>query len=160
MLKTIFISMLLFSATTFARDDLKTYVFNEVVEHGYAEGILDESISFHLAGSSPLEVSEHFGEFRSNKKTNAFGKSDAKACQWVLLSVLKSFQDRAKSLNGNAVINLKSNYKNNEFVDAEKFQCGAGALMAGVAMIGEVVKLWSLTSKLIHFLGTNKIIDG
>lgn len=141
MLKAILISMLLFSAPIFARDDLQTYTFKDVVEHGYAEGILDKSISFHLAGASPADVIENFGEFRSNKKTNAFGKSDAKACKWVLLSVLKSFQDRAKSLNGNAVINLKSNYKNNEFVDAEKFQCGAGALMAGVAMIGEVVKL-------------------
>ncbi len=123
-----------------ARNDLVTFSFNEVVEQGYEEGLLDRSIQFKLAGNSPTNVIQNFGEFRSNKKTNGVGKSDEKACKWALLSVLKSFQSRAKSLGANAVINLKSNYKNRPFVDASSFQCGAGAIMAGVAMKGDVVK--------------------
>ncbi|MGJ8664321.1 MAG: hypothetical protein ACSHWU_11760 [Marinicella sp.] len=124
-----------------ARTDLLTFDFIEVVNQGYKDGILDENIQFHLSGSSTTNIIKNHGEFRSNKKTNAVSKSDEKACKWVLLSVLKSFQSRAKSLGANAVINLKSNFKNRVFIDSNKFQCGAGIVLAGVAMIGEVVEL-------------------
>ncbi len=135
------ISLGLFCTTAMARNDLLTFPFNAVVEQAYADGILDRSISFKLAGASPTDVKQNYGEFSSNKKTNAVGKSDEKACKWVLLSVLKSFQARAKSLGGNAVINLESNYKNKRYSDPNSFQCGAGTIMAGVAMVGEVVEL-------------------
>jgi hypothetical protein len=40
-----------------------------------------------------------------------------------------------------AVINIKSNYRNNELVSDTEYQCGAGALFAGVALKGRIVKL-------------------
>ena len=42
---------------------------------------------------------------------------------------------------GNAVINIKSNYKNNTTESDTTFKCGAGNIMAGVALIGTVVRL-------------------
>jgi len=133
--------LLFISSPGMARNDLVTFSFNEAVEQGYKDGILDRAINFKLAGDSPTNVKQNYGEFRSNKKTNAVGKSDETSCKWALLSVLKSFQARAQSFGGNAVINLKSNYKNRPFIDASTFQCGAGTIMVGVAMKGDVVKL-------------------
>jgi uncharacterized protein YbjQ (UPF0145 family) len=52
-----------------------------------------------------------------------------------------ALKDRAVKEGGNAVINIKSNYKNNLTSNKETFQCGAGAVIAGVALTGEVVKL-------------------
>ncbi len=129
------------SGQLLARNDIHSLPFYDVVERGIDEGLLDPDIKFYLHGQSHSAVVENFGEYKSNKKTNAFGKSDKKACDWVLLAVLKTYQARAKSLGANAVINLKSNYKNREYVDPDNYQCGAGAILAGVAMKGEVVKL-------------------
>ena len=81
------------------------------------------------------------GEIKTNKKTNAFKKSDLDACQWAFLSALKAFHSKAKMLGANAVINIQSNYKNNPVSDDKQFQCGAGSFVAGVALKGEFVKL-------------------
>ena len=52
-----------------------------------------------------------------------------------------TLQDRAVAEGGNAVINIRSYYYKNDFSSATEFECGAGAIMAGVTMVGEVVKL-------------------
>ena len=58
----------------------------------------------------------------------------------MLLSALKVLQENARENGYDAVINIKSNYNHNEFASAEELQCGAGFLIAGVALKGEVVK--------------------
>ena len=48
---------------------------------------------------------------------------------------------RRDERGGNAVINIKSNYKNVEFTSETEYECGAGAVTGGVAFVGEIVKL-------------------
>ncbi|EIU7865318.1 excinuclease, partial [Vibrio vulnificus] len=50
-------------------------------------------------------------------------------------------KERAIKEGGNAVVDIKSNYKNNLTSSVDTFQCGAGAMVAGVALTGKVVKL-------------------
>jgi uncharacterized protein YbjQ (UPF0145 family) len=52
-----------------------------------------------------------------------------------------ALKKRAIKEGGNAVVDIKSNYKNNLTSSSETFQCGAGAVMAGVALTGKVVTL-------------------
>jgi uncharacterized protein YbjQ (UPF0145 family) len=59
----------------------------------------------------------------------------------VFLSVLLKLQERARSLGANAVINIRSNYRNNEIVSEIEYQCGAGHIFAGVALKGRIVKV-------------------
>ena len=100
-----------------------------------------EGVQFFFADQAHPEVAQDFGEWKTNKKTNAFGKSDEAACQWVMLSALLSLHQRALSLGGDAVVGIQSNYKNKEFSSQTQYECGAGGLMAGVALKGNVVKL-------------------
>ena len=86
-------------------------------------------------------VAKNHGEFRTNKKTNAFGKSDERACNWAFLSAMITLRNRAIAEGGNAVINIRSNYKNNVSSSETTYQCGAGNVIAGVALIGDVVTL-------------------
>jgi hypothetical protein len=86
-------------------------------------------------------VAKAIGEWGTNKKTNAFGKSDKAACEWVFLSAILTMQERARSEGGDAIINIRSNYKNIETSSETEYMCGAGAVIAGVAFKGEVVKL-------------------
>ena len=39
------------------------------------------------------------------------------------------------------MINIKSNYKGDDFSSETEYECGAGAVMGGVAFVGEIVKL-------------------
>lgn len=102
---------------------------------------LDGTVAFYFGNTPHGAVSKTFGNFTSNKKGNAFGSSDAKTCNHVLLSALISFQERAKSLGGDAVINLHSYYKKNEVSYDNDFECHVGAFVSGVALKGDVVKL-------------------
>lgn len=107
---------------------------------GYDEK-LDAGVRFYFGDEGHPHPRERLGEYVTNKKTNAFMKSDEEACQWVLLSALISLQERALQEGGNAVINIRSYYKKNEYSSETKYECHAGAVMAGVALKGEVVTL-------------------
>ena len=63
------------------------------------------------------------------------------ACQVAMMSALLQLHKRAQSLGANAVVNINSNYKNNVVSSETEYVCGAGALMAGVALIGTFVEI-------------------
>ena len=39
------------------------------------------------------------------------------------------------------MVNIASNYKNKEYKDSAKYECHAGALMAGVALKGQLANV-------------------
>jgi hypothetical protein len=134
------IVMALFSSIAVARDDVGTYPIADVLQNPeYAERLA--GVKFYFGEQAHPEVERSFGQFQSNKKTNAFNKSDKKACEWAFLSALLSFHQRALSEGGDAVVNIRGNYKKQAFSSETQFQCGAGATMAGVTLVGDVVKL-------------------
>lgn len=87
------------------------------------------------------KIVKNYGEFKTSKRTNAFMKTTKNACQWALASAIKVLQNRALREGGNAVINIKSNIKNNEISICSDFSCLAGSAMVNVALKGTVVKL-------------------
>lgn len=123
----------------FARDTVDYYPVDAALHS--EPGKVSEDIGLYFAGQRHPGVVKSMGEFATNKKTNAFGKSDLEACQHVFLSAVIELQERARKEGGNAVINIKSNYKNEVRESATEFTCGAGAVIAGVALTGEVVTL-------------------
>lgn len=123
-----------------ARDDIGEYPVSGVLATEKAKSKLG-SIKFYFGDQKPGKVKKRYGVFSTNKKTSAFGKSDQEACEHVFLSAMIQLKQRAESLGGNAVINIKSNYKNNLTSSKDTFKCGAGAVIAGVALQGEVVTL-------------------
>ncbi|MSR09720.1 MAG: excinuclease ATPase subunit [Gammaproteobacteria bacterium] len=127
--------------TALARDEMVRFPIAEAISAPEAIAKLNPSIKFFFGDSQPPAVERSFGVFTSNKKTNAFGKSDKIACDWAFLSAMLSFQDRALQTGGDAVINVKSYYKRNTVSSTTEYECGAGSIMAGVTFQGEVVKL-------------------
>ena len=132
-------STVLFSATSYARNDIDNYDINQVLSSDTAKNKLGNDVQFFFAGQKHGKVVSNKGEIKTNKKTNAFNKSDQAACEWVFLSALIALKSAALKSGGNAVINIKSNYKNNLTSNEQTFQCGAGAFIAGVALVGEIV---------------------
>jgi hypothetical protein len=135
------LSSVFFVQPTTARDTLHTLNAQEAIQQGQEKGEILDTVKLFFAGQPHPPAEKTMGEFRTNRKTNAFNKSDEAACQWAFFSAIKSLQERALNEGGNAVIDIKSNYKNQEFSSATEYQCGAGAFVGGVALKGTVVKL-------------------
>ena len=58
-----------------------------------------------------------------------------------LYNLAESGIQTAKAAGANAVVDLASNYKHIEYKDSQKYECHAGALMAGVALKGNLAKV-------------------
>ncbi|WP_296247747.1 excinuclease [Pseudomonas sp. UBA4194] len=129
-------------AVSQARDTALYLPFQKVVDEMTQAGKLDGSVKFYLAGVQPKgKVSVVNADAVTNKKTNAFNKTDEVACEWALQSALLTLQDAARKANANAVVNIASYYKKNERKDASTYECHAGAVIAGVALKGDLAKV-------------------
>lgn len=123
----------------FAADTMHDFNFKEAVDRAVADGALDGSVKFYLAGTKSGGKVIQKG-LVTNKKTNGFAKSAESACDHVLRSALIQFQNTAKAKGANAVTNLVSFYKSNETRSATTYQCAKGTAIAGVALKGDIVK--------------------
>lgn len=102
---------------------------------------LDGSVKFFFGDQETPKILTKLGTDVTNLKTNAVGKSDEKACNWVFLSAMMQLEKRAKELGANAVVNIVSYYQKNVVSSATEFECHAGAVIAGVALKGDFVKV-------------------
>ena len=137
----VLVGLFLFSQSVFSRDSVQGFSIADALTHEKAQSVLGDQVEFYFGDERPAGISREFGEFKTNKKTNAFGKSDKDACEWAFLSAMVALRDRALSEGGNAVVNIRSNYKNNLTSSPNEFKCGAGAMVAGVALVGTVVTI-------------------
>jgi len=134
-------ALLAVAGTAQARDTRVEQSLHELVNSAEARNVgIDGSVKFYLAGEK-VSVLQRLGEDVTNKKTNAANKSDADACRWVALSALRALQDGAKSRGANAVVDIVSYYKKNEFKSTTNYECYAGAILAGVALKGTYAKV-------------------
>ncbi|MDT3722199.1 excinuclease [Pseudomonas oryzihabitans] len=132
----------LLPAAAQARDTTLQLPFADVVQEALAAKRLDGSVKFYLAGNPvPGKATVVNPSITTNQKTNAFNKSDEEACRWVLQSALIRLQDAAKAAGANAVTDITSYYKKNEWSDPSRYECHAGAFIAGVALKGKLVIL-------------------
>ena len=132
----------LFPAVSQARDTAHFLPFETAVQEALNAGRLDGSVKFYLAGTQPAgKVSIVRSGVTTSKKTNAFNKTDEGACSWALQSALIRMQNAAKQAGANAVVNIVSNYKNVVYSDAQKYECHAGAIMAGVALKADLANV-------------------
>jgi hypothetical protein len=134
------ISLLATPSTALARTDFVD--LSVAAAKGSASGqakLLD--VPVYMAGQSHQRVLESFGVSKSNRRTNAFGRSDDEACQAAFLAAIIALQKRAKAQGGNAVIDIRSVTRENDLSSASKYRCAVGFAIANVALEGRVVKL-------------------
>lgn len=124
-----------------ARDDIRDYSVADALATENAKNILGDNVKFYFGAQKHGAIEKRFGEFGTNKKTNGVNKSDRQACEWAFLSAMKSLRERAEREGGNAVVNIRSNYRGTTTTSTDTFKCGSGALMSGVALLGDVVKI-------------------
>jgi uncharacterized protein YbjQ (UPF0145 family) len=124
-----------------ARDDKLMFPIATALEAKDAKEKLDGSVKFYFGDQQTPKILTKLGTDVTNQKTNAVGKSDERACNWVFLSAMIQLDKRAKQLGANAVVNIVSYYQKNVMSSPTEFECHAGAIIAGVALRGEFVKI-------------------
>lgn len=129
------------AGASMARDTTLHLPLTDVLEMPEAKSKLDGSVRFYLDGQKTPKVLKRMDTDVSNKKTNGVGKSDEEGCRWAALSALIAFQDKAKSLGANAVVDMVSYYKKNEYRNAAQYECHAGAVIIGVTLKGTYARV-------------------
>jgi len=124
-----------------ARDTKYLLPIAAALEVQDAKNRLDGSVKFFFGNQETPKVLAKLSTDVTNLKTNAVGKSDEKACNWVFLSAMIQLEKRAKQLGANAVVNIVSYYRKEVMSSPTEFECHAGAMIAGVALRGEFVKI-------------------
>jgi uncharacterized protein YbjQ (UPF0145 family) len=137
----VLILCLTIGSPAYARDTRHLLPIAVAMEVRDAQDKLAGSVKFYFGDQAPPQVLTNLGSDVSNRKTNAFGKSDEKACNWAFLSAMVALEKRAQQLGANAVINIVSYYNKKVMSSATEFECHAGAIIAGVALRGDFVKV-------------------
>lgn len=133
------LSVSLVASPALARDTKLILPIASVLSMPEAQAQLSPDIKFYF-GASKAPAGEQRGEVVVNPKTNAANKGDEAACRWVMLTALVDLQNNARKVGANAVVNVESYYKKIVFSSPTEFECHAGAIMAGVALRGQMVK--------------------
>ena len=97
-------------------------------------------VPFYMLGKKHPKTGRDLGEFKANRRTNSFNKTDENACEIAFLSAIISLQNRARKMGADAVIDIKSITKHNDLESSTNFRCAAGVIIANVALTGRVVK--------------------
>jgi hypothetical protein len=140
-LLTTFIMVFLLPHFAWSRSLLLEYNVEEALTQMQARQQLVRPVSLYFQGQRFGHVVDNLGITEASRKNNAFNIAGKQACQQAFVAALKSLSERALSLGGNAVVNIRSAYANRSDYYQTTFQCGAGDLMVGVALTGEVVYL-------------------
>jgi len=105
-----------------------------------AQQRLDVGVKFYFADQPTPKVQTKITSDRTSLRTNGFGKSTEKACNWVFLSAMLSLQKRAQELGADGVVNIVSNFNDKEMASQTEFECADGSIMAGVAFKADFVR--------------------
>jgi len=140
----LFICLASLSFTAFARNDVSKFSVKDALnpQSDYVQKAdLGNQVTFYFGNQKHPKILKTFGTARTHRSTNAFGKTDDRACQWALLSGLKALRAAALRDGGNAVVNIHSFYNKQSVNSRSQYICSAGAFVAHVGLTGTVVKI-------------------
>jgi len=98
-------------------------------------------VPIYFAGQAHPAVASDLGVIKSNRRTNAFNKTDEAACEIAFLSAVIALQSRAEREGADAVIEIKSITNTDELASTTQYRCSAGNVVANVVLTGRMVRL-------------------
>lgn len=134
-------ALLLLPSVAAARDDRLLLTIEGALSKPDAKDRLDDTVQFFWGDQPYATPLQSFGIHTTRRSTYALNKTDLDACDWAFLSALVALRDKAKEVGANAVVDIKSIYKNREFRSDSQYECRAGHVVTGVSLEGRLVKL-------------------
>ncbi|HUR39888.1 MAG TPA: excinuclease ATPase subunit [Verrucomicrobiae bacterium] len=129
------------SAPAEARDDRLLFDIQNVLNSALGKDRFDETVEFYWGDRIYPQPQESFGVHTTERRTFAPIRTDPEACDRAFIEALAALRDAAKAAGANAVVEIKSIYKNREFRSETQYECRAGYVVTGVSLEGRLVKL-------------------
>jgi uncharacterized protein YbjQ (UPF0145 family) len=98
-------------------------------------------VRFYFGNQPHPRVAKNLGIRTTSQRSNAFGRNNKETCARAFASALLRLKAAALRSGGDAVIDIKSNYRHVEVSSDTQYQCASGALISAVALKGTIVKL-------------------
>jgi uncharacterized protein YbjQ (UPF0145 family) len=118
----------------------KPYSITESLEfENYKERL--QGVRFYFGNQSHPPVARTIGARTVSRKASTGGNRQPNAiCARALASALLRLKSAALQSGGDAVINIKSNFRHREVSSETHFQCASGVWASGVVLKGTIVK--------------------
>ncbi len=124
-----------------AKDAWHQLSVQDAKESALGQEKLRPDIGLYMKGQNHPKVMKTMGEYKTNQRTNGFGKSAQQACDRAFISALMTLQDRAAKEGGNAVIDIYTITKDKKFESATEYSCIKGGFVTNVALMGTVANI-------------------
>ena len=124
-----------------ARDEQRLFDIAFVLASPDGRDRFDDTVQFYFAGQDAPAAEQPFTIHTSERKTFAPTRTEREACDQSFIEALAALRDAARAAGANAVVNIKSLYKNREFRSATQYECRLGYFAAGVTLEGKLVRL-------------------
>jgi hypothetical protein len=124
-----------------AKDEQRLFDIAFVMGAPEARERFDETIRFYWSGQAAPAPLQTFKIHTSERKTFSPTRTEREACDQSFVEALAALRDAARAAGANAVVEIKSLYKNREFRSPTEYECRLGYFAAGVTLEGTLVKL-------------------
>ena len=124
-----------------ARDERMLFDVDGTLAGAEGKDRFDDTVQFYFGDRTHSQPLQAFGVHTSERRTFAPIRTDAEACQHAFIEALAALRDAAKAAGANAVINIKSLYKNREFRSPTQYECRVGYITASVTLESRLVSL-------------------
>jgi hypothetical protein len=124
-----------------AKDEQRLFDIAFVMGSPEARERFDETIRFYWSGQAAPAPLQTVRIHTSERKTFSPTRTEREACDQSFVEALAALRDAARAAGANAVVEIKSLYKNREFRSPTEYECRLGYFAAGVTLEGTLVKL-------------------
>ena len=124
-----------------ARDEQRLCEIAAVLDSPAGKDRFDDTVQFFWADQDTPAPLQTYGIHTSERRGFSPTRTEQEACDQTFIEALAALRDAAKAAGANAVINIKSLYKNREFRSATQYECRVGYITASVTLEGRLVSL-------------------
>lgn len=128
-------------SVTQARDVVLTQPYRDVLSLPEANERLDPSIRLFFGDQRYPDPTSIRGDYFVDRSANSIVRTEIGACRAIALDNMVTLQERARAIGANAVVNIVSDFKQQERHDADTYTCRGGNFTANVALKGTMVTL-------------------
>jgi len=133
-------TLVLSTHSGFAADQILMMPVSAALASTEGRSKIDGDVKFFFGKARPARVVHQYGNFITNNKVHIIGRSTGEACNLVFLNALEDLQKKARSVGANAVTGVVSYFRRREITSDDSFECNVGAVVAGVALKGDLVR--------------------
>lgn len=124
-----------------ARDEQRLYDIAPALASPEGRDRFDDTIAFHWAGAEPPAIERSLTIHTSERKTFLPTRTEQEACEQSFIEALAALRDAARKAGADAVVSIKSLYKNREFRSATQYECRLSYFAASVTLEGRIARL-------------------